>query len=302
MKLVTYAHEGRNLAGLWSDERGVLDLAAAGRRMNEAADLSSMLAIIRGGEATLAALQRIGERSAEVAEAWIEAARVRLVAPIPELRRNVFCVGRNYLDHIKEGYAKAGREARLPEAPQFFTKATHTANGPTDDVRLDPRVTQLLDYEVELAVIISRGGRDIAPAGAYAHVFGYTVANDITARDLQRRHEQWFKGKSLDTTCPLGPCIVDRTEIGDPTTLELSLTVNGEERQRARVAQMIFDIPTIIASLSAGLTLEAGDIIATGTPSGVGFAMTPAQALKDGDLVVARIDRIGELRNRIVAV
>jgi len=302
MKLVTYAHEGRNLAGLWSDERGVLDLAAAGRRMNEAADLSSMLAIIRGGEATLAALQRIGERSAEVAEAWIEAARVRLVAPIPELRRNVFCVGRNYLDHIKEGYAKAGREARLPEAPQFFTKATHTANGPTDDVRLDPRVTQLLDYEVELAVIIGRGGRDIAPAGAYAHVFGYTVANDITARDLQRRHEQWFKGKSLDTTCPLGPCIVDRTEIGDPTTLELSLTVNGEERQRARVAQMIFDIPTIIASLSAGLTLEAGDIIATGTPSGVGFAMTPAQALKDGDLVVARIDRIGELRNRIVAV
>jgi 2-keto-4-pentenoate hydratase/2-oxohepta-3-ene-1,7-dioic acid hydratase in catechol pathway len=302
MKLVTYAQDGRNLCGLWSDERGVLDLAAAGRRMNEAADLASMLAIIRGGEATLAALERIEERGAEVAEAWAEPATVRLLAPIPEPRRNVFCVGRNYLDHIQEGYAKAGKEARLPEVPQFFTKATHTVNAPGGDVRLDPRITQLLDYEVELAVIIGRGGRDIAREQAFEHVFGYTVANDFTARDLQRRHEQWFKGKSLDGTCPLGPCIVDRAEIGDPTTLELSLTVNGAERQRARVAQMIFDIPAIIASLSAGLTLEAGDIIATGTPAGVGYAMSPAQALKDGDLVVAKIDRIGELRNRIVAV
>jgi 2-keto-4-pentenoate hydratase/2-oxohepta-3-ene-1,7-dioic acid hydratase in catechol pathway len=302
MKLVSYAQDGRNFTGLWSDTRGVLDLAAAGRRMNEAADLSSMLAIIRGGDATLAALERIEERGAEVAEAWVEPQRVRLLAPIPEPRRNVFCVGRNYLDHVKEGYASAGKEARLPEAPQFFTKATHTVNAPDGDVRLDPRLTQLLDYEVELALIIGRGGRDIAREQAFEHVFGYTVANDFTARDLQRRHEQWFKGKSLDSCCPLGPCIVDRTEIGDPSTLELSLTVNGAERQRARVAQMIFDIPAIIASLSAGLTLEPGDIIATGTPAGVGFAMTPPQALKDGDLVVARIDRIGELRNRIVAV
>ena len=302
MKLVTYAQDGRRFTGLWSDERGVLDLAAAGRRMNEAADLSSMLAIIRGGEATLAALERIEERSGELAEAWVEPQRVQLLAPIPEPRRNVFCVGRNYLDHIKEGYAKAGKESRLPEVPQYFTKATHTVNAPGGDVRLDPRLTQLLDYEVELALIIGRGGRDIAREQAFEHVFGYSVANDFTARDLQRRHEQWFKGKSLDTTCPLGPCIVDRAEIGDPATLELSLTVNGAERQRARVAQMIFDIPAIIASLSAGLTLEAGDIIATGTPAGVGYAMSPAQALKDGDLVVARIDRIGELRNRIVAV
>ena len=302
MKLVTYAHDGRNFTGLWSDERGVLDLAMAGRRMNEAADLASMLAIIRGGEATLAALQRIEERGGEVAEAWLEAQRVRLLAPIPEPRRNVFCVGRNYLDHVQEGYAKAGKESRLPEVPQFFTKATHSVNAPAGDVRLDPRLTRLLDYEVELAVVIGRGGRDIARDRAYEHVFGYTVANDFTARDLQRRHEQWFKGKSLDTTCPLGPCIVDRAEIGDPATLELSLTVNGAERQRARVAQMIFDIPAIVASLSAGLTLECGDIIATGTPAGVGYAMTPSQALKDGDLVVARIDRIGELRNRIVAV
>lgn len=301
MKLVTCTHEGQTLTGMWFEER-VLDLAAAGRRMNEAADMSSMLAIIRGGEASLAALQRMESRRDEFTDAWLEAARVRLMAPIPVPARNVFCVGRNYTDHVKEGYAKAGKEVKLPEVPQFFTKATGAVNSPHGDVRLDPRVTRLLDYEVELAVVIGTGGRDIPPARAFEHVFGYCVLNDLTARDLQRRHEQWFKGKSLDTTCPLGPCIVDRGALGDPATLELSLSVNGEERQRAKVAQMIFDIPTIIASLSAGLTLQSGDIIATGTPAGVGYAMSPPQALKGGDLVVAKIDRIGELRNCIVEV
>lgn len=301
MKLVTCTHEGRTLVGMWLDER-VLDLAAAGRRINEAADMSSMLAIIRGGEASLSALQRMDSRRDEFTDAWLDAASVRLVAPIPVPVRNVFCVGRNYADHVKEGYSKAGKEVKLPEVPQFFSKATGAVNGPNGDVRLDPRVTRLLDYEVELAVIIGSAGRDIAAERAYEHVFGYCVLNDFTARDLQRRHEQWFKGKSLDTTCPLGPCIVDRAALGDPKTLELSLTVNGEQRQRATVAQMIFDIPTIIASLSAGLTLQAGDIIATGTPAGVGYAMSPPQPLKGGDLVVAKIDRIGELRNRIVEV
>ncbi len=301
MKLVTCLHEGRTLAGLWRDGR-VLDLQAAGRRMNEAADLGSMLAIIRGGEGSLAVLQRVASRGDEFADAWLDASQLRFLAPIPVPVRNVFCVGRNYADHVKEGFAKAGQEARLPEVPQFFSKATGSVNAPDGEVRLDRRITQLLDYEVELAVVIGRGGRDIPSGQALEHVFGYTVANDFTARDLQRRHEQWFKGKSLDGTCPLGPCIADRAEIGNPGTLELSLSVNGTERQRARAAQMIFDIPTIIASLSAGLTLEPGDIIATGTPAGVGYAMTPPQALKGGDLVVAKIDRIGELRNRIVEV
>ena len=301
MKLVTCTYEGRTLTGMWLDDR-VLDLAAAGRRMNEAADLSSMLAIIRGGEASLATLQRMDSRREEFSDAWIDAGRVSLLAPIPTPVRNVFCVGRNYADHVKEGLAKAGKELKLPEVPQFFTKATGAVNGPSGEVRLDPSITRLLDYEVELAVVIGTTGRDIPAARAFEHVFGYCVLNDFTARDLQRRHDQWFKGKSLDTTCPFGPCIVDRASLGDPGTLELSLSVNGEERQRATAAQMIFDIPTIIASLSAGLTLLPGDIIATGTPAGVGYAMTPPQALKGGDLVVARIDRIGELRNRIVEV
>jgi len=228
--------------------------------------------------------------------------QVQKLAPIPQPVRNVFCVGRNYADHVKEGAAALRADLKLPTVPQFFSKATLTVIGPGAEVRLDRKLTQKLDYEVELAVIIGRGGRDIAASEALEHVFGYSIANDVTARDLQRRHDQWFKGKSLDTTLPLGPCIVSSDEISDPKVLELSLTVNGQERQRARVEQMIFDIPTIIASLSAGLTLLPGDIIATGTPSGVGFAMTPPQYLHDGDEMLARIDRIGELRNRVVEV
>jgi 2-keto-4-pentenoate hydratase/2-oxohepta-3-ene-1,7-dioic acid hydratase in catechol pathway len=195
-----------------------------------------------------------------------------------------------------------GEALKLPKAPTFFTKAYNTINRDGGDVRLDPAVTGILDYEVELAVVIGKSGRDIAAEDAYDHVFGYTIANDITARDLQRLHDQWFKGKSLDTTLPLGPCIVDKAEIGDPTTLEVSLTVNGEERQRARTSAMMFDIPAIVAWLSKGLTLDPGDIIATGTPAGVGYAMDPPRGLKDGDVVVCTIDRIGSLTNRIVEV
>lgn len=305
MKLVSVELQGRVLIGLWLEQQGrepeVLDLAGAARAVGESADLSSMLALIRGGEAALAAVRGLYEQRATLGSTLMPAASVTLLAPIPVPVRNIFCVGRNYLEHVKEGYAKAGVDLKLPKAPQFFTKATHALNSPLGDVRLDPQVTKLLDYEVELAVIIGRGGRDIPPQQVFDHVFGYSVANDFTARDLQRHHEQWFKGKSLDTTCPLGPCIVERASIGDLATLELTLSVNGEERQRARVGQMIFDIPTIVASLSAGMTLEPGDIIATGTPAGVGFAMNPSRALAAGDLVIARIDRIGELRNRIVA-
>ncbi len=298
MRFASFRHRGRAAAGLVLPT-GILDLGSAAERYGESLDLSSVLAIIRGGEAAHAACARLGARTERDPGELIALPDVELLAPIDPPVRNAFCVGRNYLDHVTEGFAARSQELKLPQAPQFFTKATHAVNGPGAPVRLDSSLTQHLDYEVELAVVIGRGGRDIALGAAYSHVFGYTIANDVTARDLQRRHEQWFKGKSLDTTLPLGPWIVDAEEIGDPASLELSLTVNGQERQRARVAQMIFDIPTIIASLSAGLTLEPGDIIATGTPSGVGFAMTPPQYLRDGDEMVARIDRIGELYNRI---
>lgn len=305
MKLVSFRHGQHIAVGLLVDSN-ILDLGAAGKACDESADLSSMLAIIRGARAALSACRRLAELARaepnRLAAALVPASGTTLVAPIPVPVRNIFCVGRNYLDHVREGAAARNLNIPVPEVPQFFTKATHTLVGPGAEVRLDRKLTQKLDYEVELAVIIGRGGRDIPVGAAFEHIFGYTVANDVTARDLQRRHDQWFKGKSLDTTLPLGPCIVPHEDIGDPRTLELSLTVNGEERQRARVEQMIFDIPTIIASLSAGLTLEPGDILATGTPAGVGFAMNPPRYLSGGDEVIARIDRIGELRSRIVEV
>jgi 2-keto-4-pentenoate hydratase/2-oxohepta-3-ene-1,7-dioic acid hydratase in catechol pathway len=292
MKFATFRQHGQPVAGLVLPG-GLLPLPA---------DLSSVLGIIRGGEPALAACRELAQRAEREPQALVPLAQAELLAPLPVLIRNAFCVGRNYVDHVKEGAAVRNVEAQLPQAPQFFTKATHTLVGPEADVRLDERVTRRLDYEVELALVIGRGGRDIAAERAFEHIFGYSIANDVTARDLQRRHDQWFKGKSLDTTLPLGPWIVDAQEIGDPATLELTMSVNGEERQRARVAQMIFDIPTLIAQLSAGLTLEPGDVIATGTPSGVGFAMQPPQYLKDGDVMVARINRIGELHNRVVTV
>ena len=301
MKLLTFRYQGRVGAGLVT-ANGILDLEAAARLCGERLDLSSVLAIIQGGEDGLSACRRLEARAAQTAAALLPESKVEKLAPLPKLLRNAFCVGRNYLDHVTEGAAAMNREAKLPEAPQFFTKATHALVGPGDDVRLDARLTRRLDYEVELAVVIGRTGRDIPAESAYDYVFGYTIANDVTARDLQRRHEQWFKGKSLDTTLPLGPVIVTKDEIPDPKVLELTMSINGQERQRARVAQMIFDIPTVIASLSAGLTLEPGDVIATGTPSGVGFAMTPPQYLHDGDEMLASIDKIGELRNRVVEV
>ena len=289
MKFITFARDGEQLPGLWLGGGRIADLSQA---------VSSIQELIEAGEAGLKAARELaGDEDVN-----LSAAAVQLLAPIPRTRKNVFCIGRNYVEHVAEGARAAGQQTKLPEFPQIFTKAPTAINAPGAPVRLDEGLTKLLDYEVELAVVIGKAGRDIPKDRAFEHVFGYTIANDVTARDLQRRHEQWFKGKSLDTSLPLGPWIVDAAEIGDPTTLELSLTVNGQERQRARASMMIFDIPTIIASLSAGMTLEPGDIIATGTPSGVGYAMTPPQGLKDGDVVVARIDRIGELESPIKAV
>ena len=301
MKLATFRYQDRVGAGLVLAD-GMLDLAAAARLVGERLDLSSVLTIIQAGEHGLAACRRLQAAATQVKAAVLPESQIERLAPLPKLVRNAFCVGRNYADHVKEGATAMNREVKLPEVPQFFTKATHALVGPGAEVRLDARLTRRLDYEVELAVVIGRGGRDITVDNAYDHIFGYTIANDVTARDLQRRHEQWFKGKSLDTTLPMGPVIVTRDEIPDPRTLELTMSINGEERQRARVSQMIFDIPTVIASLSAGLTLEPGDVIATGTPSGVGFAMTPPQYLHDGDEMLASIDKIGELRNRVVEV
>ena len=226
---------------------------------------------------------------------------IRWHAPIPRPLKNVFCVGRNFVSHAEEGARARGEELKLPERPMFFTKAPTTVVGPFDDVPWDRRATQQVDWEAELGAIIGVGGTNIEPARALSHVFGYTVLNDVTARDLQRSHGQFFKGKSLDGFCPMGPVVVTADEFGDPQQKELSLRVNGVEKQRGSTRHMIFAVDALIESLSSGLTLEPGDIIATGTPEGVGFARTPPEFLQDGDLMETEVEGIGVLRNRIVA-
>jgi 2-keto-4-pentenoate hydratase/2-oxohepta-3-ene-1,7-dioic acid hydratase in catechol pathway len=228
----------------------------------------------------------------------IPLAGVALEAPVrPE--RNVFCVGRNYLEHALEGARAAGRELKMPTVPTFFTKAPTAIAGPDTTLRLSAAVSREYDYEAELAVVIGAECKDVAESEALHVVFGYTALNDVTARDLQREYGQWFKGKSLDSSCPLGPWVVTPEEVGDPHSLELRLRRNGIEKQHSNTSKMIFSVPRLIAELSKGMTLLPGDVIATGTPEGVGFARTPPEFLADGDVLEVEIERIGILRNAV---
>jgi len=225
---------------------------------------------------------------------------IQLAAPIPRPRKNIMCLGWNYADHAKETALIRGRDTKAPEYPVIFTKAPTTINSPYGNIIIDPRVSVEIDWEVELAVIIGNGGKNISEEDAMSHVFGYTALNDVTARDLQSRHKQFFKGKSLDGYCPMGPWIVTADEIEDPQQLEVRLRVNGITKQEGNTSMMVFSIRTIIAVLSQGMTLEPGDIIATGTPSGVGFTRNPPEFLKAGDVMETEVEGIGKLRNLVV--
>jgi 2,4-didehydro-3-deoxy-L-rhamnonate hydrolase len=221
---------------------------------------------------------------------------VKLLAPI--VPRNIFCVGWNYTKHFEEGAAK--RDEKLPDHPAFFSKSSGALIGPGDDIPSHKDVTASLDYEVELTVVLGERGRDIARGDALDHVFGYTVGNDVSAREVQRRHGgQWLKGKSLDGFCPLGPWIVTRDEIPDPQELEVSTRVNGEERQRSKTDRMIFEVADLISRLSEGMTLGAGDVLLTGTPEGVGMGMEPPRYLSPGDVIECEVSSIGVLRNAV---
>ncbi len=243
----------------------------------------------------LAPHERIAWHSSEE---LVPFAGVRLEAPVRPAR-NVFCVGRNYLEHAKEGAAAAGRELRLPDVPAFFTKAPTAIVGPDATVHLQARLSQEYDFEAELAVVIGARCKDVAEADALHFVFGYTALNDVTARNLQREHGQWFKGKSLDESCPIGPWIVSPDEVGDAQTLAIAFRLNGVEKQRSSTAQMLFGIPRLIAELSKGMTLLPGDVIATGTPAGVGFARRPPEFLSEGDVMEVEIEKIGILRSAV---
>jgi len=223
---------------------------------------------------------------------------VTLAAPVRP-HKNIFCVGKNYLDHALEVSQLSGRELKLPDVPTFFTKAPTALAAPGQTLEFSSKVSSEYDWEAELAVVIGSRAKDVGEAEALDAVFGYTCFNDLTARDLQRAHVQWFKGKSLDSAAPMGPWIVTPDEIGNAQDLAIALRVNGAEKQRSTTANMIFSLPALIASLSKGMTLEPGDVIATGTPEGVGFARKPPEFLSDGDDVEVEIEKIGILRNNI---
>jgi 2-keto-4-pentenoate hydratase/2-oxohepta-3-ene-1,7-dioic acid hydratase in catechol pathway len=224
---------------------------------------------------------------------------VRLLAPIPRPARNVICVGQNYHEHSLEfeasGY-NATPSGGVPERPIIFTKAPSSVIASGEPIPLHGHLTHELDYEAELGVIIGRGGRNISREDALGHVWGYTIINDVTARDIQRDHRQWFLGKSLDGTCPMGPYAVTADEV-DVTDLLVETRVNGELRQSAKTSDLIFDVPTLIATISAGMTLMPGDIIATGTPAGVGIGFDPPRFLNSGDTVEVSISGLGTLTN-----
>lgn len=294
MRLCTYQVGGEARLGIVAGDM-VVDLRAAARRARLPRVPESMIQLIAGVPGRdLRALAREAELLPRSDRGTVPLRAARLLAPIPRLRKNVICVGRNYVEHAREG----GNPP--PEVPVFFTKAPSAVVGPEAPV-IHHRVTDQLDYEVELAVVIGRRGRDIAPEKALGYVFGYTILNDVTARDLQRRHMQWFKGKSLDTFAPMGPWIVHHSAIPNPQALRLSMRVNGAVRQQSTTANMIFSVAALIAVLSSGMTLEPGDILATGTPEGVAMGMQPPQWLQPGDVMEAEIEGIGVLRNRVVA-
>lgn len=295
MKLCTFSPlpSGEPRPGLVLEGKRIVDIPAA---LGADADTATMLGIVRGGATMLARLRELEKKPPT---ATIALADVKLHAPIPRPAKNVFCVGWNYLEHFEEGAKKLQDNRELPKWPVFFSKATTAVTGPFDTVPFDAKISTSLDWEVELGMIIGTTGKDIGEADAMRHVFGYTVINDVSWRDLQRRHGgQWHKGKSLDGTCPMGPWIVTADSI-DPTNLRVTCRVNGVTKQDSNTRFLYFKLPRLIVDLSMGQTLEAGDVISTGTPEGVGFARTPPEFMKPGDLLETEIEGIGTLRNPI---
>ena len=290
--------------GIVLNDGSVIDVESEAKRLKLklAFAANSMTSLIASGDAGLAQVKALSEKTAGMK--LLPLAQVKLLSPIPKPERNIYCVGWNYLDHFEEGKDVRADKAvtNLPDHPVFFTKGTHTMNGPFDPIPYDASLTSTADWEAELAVVIGRKGRNISEENAMDYIYGYAVYNDTTAREVQQKKHggQWFKGKSLDGYGPMGPWIITAAGI-KLDEQRMICRVNGVEKQNGSYKQMYFKIPKIIAELSRGLTLEPGDIIATGTPSGVGFARKPPEFLKPGDVMETEITGIGVIRNTIVA-
>lgn len=286
MRLVTFRADGRSRLGVVRDEDEVVEIEEPG----------DMMSLIEAGDTGLAEARSAMSSSRAKAH---RLASLELLSPIPEPRGNVIAIGRNYQKHAAETAAVEGRE---PSPPTIFTKAITSLTEPFADIAIDPAVSDNIDWEVELGVIIGRKGANIKRDQARPYVFGYTVINDVTARDIQSGWGgQYFKGKSLDRSSPMGPWIVTADEIPDPQNLRLQLHVGGVEKQDGNTRDMIYSVDAVIEWVSIGLTLLPGTIIATGTPDGVGFARKPPEFLKPGDVMETEVEKIGKLRNRIVA-
>ncbi len=224
---------------------------------------------------------------------------VRVEAPFPYALRNVICLGKNYVAHVNEVKNLANDTFKIPEVPIYFSKLVDRFTGPEDNLIISGGPSTQVDYEVELAVIIGKTGKNIAPEEAFEYIFGYSIGNDFSARDLQSVHNQWFRGKSIDGYCGFGPIIVSRDEIAEPPALRITSHVNGELRQNGTTDLFIFDIPYILSDFSRDTTLRAGDIILTGTPAGVGAGFNPPRFLNPGDVVRCEIEKIGVLETTL---
>jgi 2-keto-4-pentenoate hydratase/2-oxohepta-3-ene-1,7-dioic acid hydratase in catechol pathway len=294
MRLVTFSDaQGMRIGVHDAESNAIVDITKSSRLPK---DMTGFVALGKNG------LQR-ARRAVKSGENRIPADSVKIHAPFPRPAKNILCVGKNYHDHAKEfhdsGFDATGGANAIPELPIIFTKWPNSVIGPGEAIPSANDYTSSTDYEGELTVVIGEGGRNISKTRAYEHVYGYTIVNDATARTLQNSHKQWFLGKSLDGYCPMGPCIVTSDEIKDVTQLRLVTKVNGELRQDAYVSQLIFDIPTLIETLSKVMTLDPGDLIATGTCAGVGIGFNPPKFLQPGDVVAVTIEPIGTLENPV---
>ncbi|GHH98518.1 fumarylacetoacetate hydrolase family protein [Neobacillus kokaensis] len=300
MKFVTVKKMEEILVGLIDDglEKILLIHKAEEAMKDQKTIPASMIDCIAAGEDFISKVKKLVDwvQSQEKPDSfYVSMDKVTVLAPIPRPAKNIFCVGKNYAEHAIE----LGSAADIPEHVMVFTKAPTTVTGPNNVVLNHQTVTDQLDYEGELAVVIGKKGRGIKREEALDYVFGYTIVNDVTARDLQSRHKQFFIGKSLDTTCPMGPWIVHKSMVDNPNHLNIETKVNGEVRQSANTNQFIFPVEEIISVLSAGMTLEPGDIIATGTPAGVGKGLKPPKFLKPGDKIEITVEKIGTLVNYV---
>jgi 2-keto-4-pentenoate hydratase/2-oxohepta-3-ene-1,7-dioic acid hydratase in catechol pathway len=303
MRLLMFQNGGERRLGTLAPGGGdrVVDVAELARATGSPAPPMDLLALIDEGPAGIERLRALlAKLDSSAGEPVLRPlAGLELLAPLDPPRGNVLAVGRNYQKHAEEGARAQGTEVK---PPTFFTKAITSIAGPNDEIRIDPAVSDKIDWEVELGVIVGLPGINISRADALGHVFGYTVINDVSARDIQNGWGgQFFKGKSLDGSCPSGPWVVTPDEIADPQSLRLRLLVNGEVKQDASTADMIYPVDEIIRWLSIGMTLQPGRLIATGTPEGVGFARQPPEFLKPGDLMETEVEGVGKLSNRCVA-